>query len=135
MIYRFTFDGKKHANGVFVLHTAHAAEVERLEAKAYEAKCLCYSYMAELEKMDAEVEDLVHRGATLSNVLAAERDAAVARAERAEEALRHTCKHLCQWKDACDTGCLVSAALAAAPDKPHYAALSPEPWGGPEGEE
>lgn len=27
------------------------------------------------------------------------------------------------------------AALAAAPDKPQYAVLSPEPWGGPEGEE
>ena len=37
--------------------------------------------------------------------------------------------------DAVDTIKIVRAALAAAPDKPQYAALSPEPWGGPEGEE
>ena len=34
------------------------------------------------------------------------------RERRLEEALRHTCKHLCQWKDACEVGCPVSAALA-----------------------
>ena len=28
---------------------------------------------------------------------------------------------------------IARTALADAPDKPHYAALSPEPWGGPEG--
>ena len=57
-------------DGDYVLYTDHAAEVERLTAenKKY-------------------VDDLVNRGTTMINVLTAERDAAVARAERAEEAL------------------------------------------------
>lgn len=64
-----------------------------------------------------------------------ERDAAVARAERAEEALRHTCEHLCQWKGACEVGCPVSIALAAAQDaKPAYRAMEPE-QGGPKGDD
>lgn len=123
-------------NGEFVLYSDHAAEVERLEAKAYEAKCYCDGYMAALEKMDAEIERLTTG-----------RDAAVARAERAEEALRLVrtkaipaggalvLQHS-DWesrvKEVLD---IIDAALATEPDKPQYTALAPEPWGGPEGEE
>lgn len=82
-------------DGQYVLYTAHDAEVERLTAenKKY-------------------VDDLVNRGTTMINVLTVERDAAVRERDAAVEALNHACKHLCQWKDACETGCIVSAALA-----------------------
>lgn len=60
-----------------------------------------------------------------------------------ERALEFACKEVLatpsfgalRSADAVDTIKMVRAALAAAPDKPQYAALSPEPWGGPEGEE
>ena len=133
-------------NGCWMLVTDHSAEVERLEAKAYAIKCDRDGCMAALEN------------------IAAERDAAVARGERAEaiiydEAMDHRAHGFCD----CPL-CKFADALAAASDKPqssscdscshkdlrldnecaafhgkddcpHYAALSPEPWGGPEGEE
>jgi hypothetical protein len=30
------------------------------------------------------------------------------------DALQHACKHLCQWKDACEMGCPVSISLSKA---------------------
>lgn len=51
--------------------------------------------------------------ASLMVVMSEQRDALQAKLAAAEEALRHTCKHLCQWKAACEVGCPVSAALAA----------------------
>ena len=112
--------------------TAHAAEVERLTAKAYETKCWCDGYMAELERMDAAVHQLT-----------AERDAAVARAERAEDALRELLgliDHASDLPDAAANGNIwqgmdEGVVLASGIIRQARSALSPEPWGWPEGED
>lgn len=202
-VYRFTFDGKKHAKGVFVLYTDHAAEVERLtqclakanvnheeferryyleadkverltaerdllraeadrlerdfntaslsaERAAAERDALRAEYnkvydalgMEQLRADKAESErdtavkrlnyhESQHKSVTKSlhaimdqrQQLATERDAAVARVERAEEALREIKEF-----SFCPGYYREIQALADA-------ALSPEPWGGPDGEE
>ena len=84
-------------DGEFVLFKDYAALEARCAGMERERDAAVTSrdgYLGSIEKM------------------AEERDALQAKLAAAVGALRHTCKHLCQWKDACETGCLVSAILA-----------------------
>lgn len=105
--------------------TAHAAEVERLTAERDAA-------VARAERAEGDAAHFcaglcVHprgvigdEGGSACCPITGTRDAFSTdaskmggeRERRLVEALRHVCKHLCQWNDACETGCIVSAALA-----------------------
>ena len=94
-------------DGQIVYYTDHAAEVERLN-----------NHITEL------ISD--------NTKFIVERDAAIARAKQAEKALRYA-KFAIETTPTMNgftqstTLELIAAALAAAPDKPQYAELSPEP--------
>lgn len=91
-------------HGDYVLHTDYAA----LEARCAEMERERDALLAQDERRE------MYLIATLNVAERAEAkaDALQAKLAAAEEVLRHTCKHLCQWKDACEVGCPVSAALA-----------------------
>lgn len=137
-------------DGDYVLYTAHAAEVERLTAERDDA-------VARAEKAEADAFHFcaglcVHPDGVIGDEggsnccpITGTRDANTVQAAPSarERWLELACKEVLatpsfgamRSADAVDTIKIVRAALAAAPDKPQYAALSPEPWGGPEGEE
>ena len=109
-------------DGDYVLFTDHAAEVERLNA--------------ERDALTAEDQRReMYLIATLNCAERAEkeRDAAVARAERAEEALRELLDRIGEGIGHKFESWEMAAFLREL--RPEIrAAMSPEPWGGPEGE-
>lgn len=117
-IRRFRYFGNikmpEYPDGEFVHYIDHAAEVERLTAEAYAVKCDRDGCMAALEKISAE------------------RDAAVARAERLEDLAAYVSSDIIIGQL---TRIFGADQRELVELRRLIAALSPEPWGGPEGEE
>lgn len=126
------------SNGDYVLYADHAAEVERLTAKIAGLEARVRGYQDAMRAKDPI--QAANCRVVEYHQCKAERDTAVARAERAEEALREVLATpsfgALHTADAVDTIKLARSVLASAQDaKPAYRALEPEPWGGPERED